>query len=435
MPNTSSESSIVVTGLGLVGPLGLTADEYGQHLLAGESGIRRTDLIKGLAAPENVGGQAWGFDDSVTKTVMPKKQRKFVRVMCREIESGVVSALNAVEHAGLNLDEMDRSRIGVDFGANLMFSPPDVLLDACVKCSDENGDFDYDQWGTTGLNVMEPLWLLKYLPNMPACHISIALDARGPSNSLTLDEVSGINAISEACSIIRRGRADVMIAGVTGTRLHPVKSMHVALWDDLAQYDSPPETWCRPFDQSRKGQVVGEGAGTLILERRDHAEARGAEILAEVLGTGSSCVMDRSGKGDMVKSLTNAIRAALSAAGIAPDELGHVNANAGGSPSGDAAEAEALHQSLGAKAADIPVTALKSYFGSSGAGCGVYELAGSILAGRQGVIPKTLNYESGDSTFPLNVVHGEHASAGSKLFLKTNVTRIGQAAAVVFKTA
>ena len=190
--------------------------------------------------------------------------------MCREIQFGVASASLAIENSGLDLEAIDHERFGVDFGANLMFSPPQVLKDPCWLCVDE-GDaefyFKHEQWGTKGLSNLEPLWLLRYLPNMPACHIGIYADARGPSNSITVNEASGNLAVAEAFHVIMRGLADTMIAGTTGTRIHPVKSMHAALWDILAEHgDDPPETWSRPFDKTRTGEVLAEGACSLILE-------------------------------------------------------------------------------------------------------------------------------------------------------------------------
>ena len=434
MSSSESTRRVVITGLGIVSPLGIGPAAFWQRLERGESGIGAVEP-EANAAPGHVGGQVPGFTDDVTKDIMPKKQRKFVRVMCREIELGVVSALSAVTQSGIDLDAIDHSRFGVDFGANLMFSPPDVLKDACWACTDTTAagpKFDYEQWGGTGLGVMEPLWLLKYLPNMPACHIGIAVDARGPNNSLTLDEASGNLAVGEASRIILRDRADVMIAGTTGTRLHSVKTMHAALWNDLANGPGPPETWVRPFDRDRTGQVVAEAACSVILESAEHAEARGATIYGEVLGLGSSCVCQPDGTPDLQRAIVNAARAALRDAGVTAEQIGHVNANGLGSRTADAAEAAAICELF---PDGVPVVALKSYFGNSGSGCGVLELVGSLLALRHGVIPKTLNYEHADDACPLNVVHGAHLPTDNRLFLNINATRQGQASALIVRSS
>jgi 3-oxoacyl-[acyl-carrier-protein] synthase II len=362
--------------------------------------------------------------------------------MCREIQMGVASAALALENSGLDLKQVNHERMGVEFGANLMFSPPEVLKDACWRCVDEqDGErrFIYDDWGSGGRNAernsgmggMEPLWLLRYLPNMPACHIGIYADARGPSNSITLDDASGNLAVGEACRVIQRGQADVMIAGTTGTRLHPVKTMHAALWDDLAVSEGPPSTWSRPFDLRRSGQVVAEGACTFILESEEHARSRGAEILGTVLGAASSCVMDRNGRPDLRRALANAMRGALREAGRSPEDVGHINANGLGSRRADAEEALAIQDVFGERGRTVPVTAIKSYFGNAGSGSGTLELAASLLALKHGVILPTLNYETPDPECPLNVVHGEPMPATNKVVLKVSVTRMGQASAVL----
>ncbi|MEM9703152.1 MAG: beta-ketoacyl synthase N-terminal-like domain-containing protein, partial [Planctomycetota bacterium] len=271
MSTEPARRRVVITGIGVVSPLGIGVEAFLDSLRAKRSGIDVvTDVMDASAAPGNVGGEIPDFDDGVTKSAMPRKQRKFVKVMCREIEFGVVSAMQAVESSGLDLEALDRSRIGVDFGANLMFSPPSVLADAGAACADpilpgsaEPRQFEFHRWGQEGMKVMEPLWLLKYLPNMPACHIGIALDARGPSNSLTMGGASGNAVLSEAARIIERGRADIMIAGTTGTHLHPVRTTNAGLFKELAAGDGPPGTWCKPFDARRIGEVVGEGASTV----------------------------------------------------------------------------------------------------------------------------------------------------------------------------
>ena len=430
---------VVITGVGVVSPLGIGLDPFLASLREKRSGVRVVkDVMDASAAPGNVGGEVPGFDDGITKEAMPKRQRKFVKVMCREIELGVVSALQAVEHSGLDLDAADRSRVGVDFGANLMFSPPAVLRDACEVCvgpvpevSDSETHFEFRKWGAKGMKVLEPLWLLKYLPNMPACHIGIALDARGPSNSLTMGGASGNVALSEAAHIIERGRADVMIAGTTGTKLHPVKTLNAGLFRDLADGgDADPGAWCKPFDEHRTGQVVGEGACTVILEERGHAEARGATIFGEVLGFGSACVAELDGTGHLGPALAAAGRAALRDAGLSPADLSHVNAHGTGTRKNDADECRGLTTLL--DGARTPIVGLKGYTGNAGAGSGVQELAASLLMLREGLIPVTLNCDAPDCD--LDVVTGDHRKiTGDRVFLNLSATRGGQASAAVVR--
>ena len=224
---------------------------------------------------------------------------------------------------------------------------------------------------------------------------------------------------------------DVMVTGVTGTRLHTVKACHSNHWDVLA--DGPAETRVRPFDNSRTGEALSEAACTLILEAREHAEARGAKILGTILGCGSSSVSNRSGHPDEATAVCQSAAAAIARAGLSVEDIGHVNACASGHPRRDQYEAEGLRRLFGNHADSVPVTAVKSYLGSTGSAAGLCEIAASLLALQHGVIPKTLNFSTPDSEAPLNVVHGEHQPCSNGIFLKTSVTRVGQASAVVVR--
>jgi len=271
---------------------------------------------------------------------------------------------------------------------------------------------------------------------MPACHISISADARGPSNSLTLDDASGNTVVGEAMRILLRGDADIMIVGVTGTTLHPIKTLHLALWDDLARTPEAPERRARPFDLHRSGRVVAEGSCSFILEDRAHAESRGAKIWGRVLGTGSSCVLDPQKGPNYRLALANAMRAALRDAGLQPAQIGHINAHGLGTKDVDIAESQAILDVFGDELGRrIPVTAMKSYFGNSGAGSSLLELAASIIGLSKGVIPYTLNYETPDPECPLNVVSKELQPTSNGIVLSVNVTRAGQAAAAIVEVA
>lgn len=437
-----SNRRVVITGMGIVSPLGIGTDPFWEGLSTGRSGIAPLDFLEYSAAPRNTGGEVKEFTEQAARKTYLKPLRKSLKVMCRDIQLGVASALLAVEQSQIDLDTIDHQRFGVDFGANLMLSPPEVLKDACRTCIDDFGEampFHFDRWGrggqnpdgTSGMEKMEPLWLLRYLPNMPACHIGIAADARGPNNSITLDEASGNLAVGEAARIIQRGTADTMIAGTTGTRLHAVKSIHAVLWDHLAESDDPPESWCRPFDKRRMGQVLAEGACSFLLEDESQATSRGATIYGTVLGSGSSCVNRPDGKPDSRQALVNAMRAALANAGMEPGDVGHINAHGLGTIADDRDEAGAIQDVFGPLSNSVPVTALKSYFGNAGSGCATLELAGSLLGLAEGVIPATRNFETPDPDCPLNVVHGEPLATENRVVLNIDFTRTGQASALI----
>ncbi len=429
----TSKRQIAITGVGVVSPLGIGIDEFWGNLSAGRSGITKVDLINDSALPDHIGGQARGFNDKKARELV--RPKKSIKAMCREIQMGVASAMVALENAGLGEGQtaVAPERLGIDFGANLMLSPPEVLARGALSCCEEGAfEFHHEKWGEIGLKNMEPLWLLLFLPNMPACHIGISADARGPSNSLTMAEASGGLAISEAIRILERDSADVMICGTTGTTLHAIQSMHAVMWNELAPaIGGDPAKAIRPFDLNRTGQVVSEGAATIILEDLEHAKARNAKIFGRILGAGSACVTKSQGIGNLRVALKLAMQNALRDAGLQPADIGHINAHAEGDPKDDVEEALAIHDVFGDLGSKVPVTALKSYWGNPGASCGTLELVGSLLAVDHGVVPPTLNYETPDPKCQLNVVHGEPLKISNKVFLKTSVTKAGQATAIV----
>jgi len=431
MSSSTTPTYGVVTGLGAVTPIGIGKDAFLEGLRSGRSGISPVTLFRGIASPGGLGGEVKDFTDDAAKKNWLKDQRKWIKVMCREIAMGAASANLALADCGLNLEAIDRHRLGVEFGANLMFFMPDSMTDPCKACQDANGDFQFQQWGPLGLPKMEPLWLLKYLPNMPACHIAISADAQGPSNSLTMDEISGNVAMNEALSVLRRGAADIMIVGTTGTRIHPTKSIHAKLWDQVGFDAANPSHSCKPFDTRRNGQVIGEGAATLILENPNHAAARGAKVYGRILAGASSCVTDRAGNPDSKRALVNAMRAALRQAGLDTSSIGHINAHGLGCTEQDQAEADAIREVFGSSAAKVPVTAFKGYYGNAGASSGSFDLAATFAGLDQGVLYPVLGCETPDPKCGLDIVHGQARPVTNKTFLKLSFTRRGQASVVV----
>jgi 3-oxoacyl-[acyl-carrier-protein] synthase II len=293
---------------------------------------------------------------------------------------------------------------------------------ACVV----DGKFDFARWGTHAMPEMYPLWLLKYLPNMVASHVGIAHDARGPTNAITLGEVSAPMAIAEAVRVIERGQADVMIAGGASSRNHP------SIWifrDDrlMSHRRDEPERASRPFDAGRDGMVAGEGAGAVVLESRRHASARGAKILGTIRGQASSFELLRNGTPSESTAVRRAIERALADANLSPADIDHVNAAGLSTLWHDRLEAQAIRQVLG----DAPVTAPTSYFGNLGAAAGAVELVASVLALRHRQIPATLNYETPDAECPVNVVHNSPAVATKRAAISLNISPRGQTAALV----
>jgi len=413
---------IVITGAGVVSPIGIGVDAFWESLVAGRSGIRPVDLFDASSLRVRFGGQVPDFD--AKQYVRP---RKSLKVMSREIQLGFAAADLAMIDAGIVEGSLEPERFGVVFGSDMIYADLEDL-EQTYRRSIRDGSFDFQLWSEAIHEELHPLWLLKHLPNMAASHIAIAYDARGPNNSIVLGDVSSLLAIAEAASVIRRGWADVMLAGGTGCRLHPTAL--VARGDALLSHRADDfQAACRPFDRDRDGLVNGEGAGAIVLEAREHAERRQATIRAEVLAVAARCEAGAHRKGLTGQALRLAIRAALEEAGLTREELGHVNAHGVGTVAMDRAEAQAIAAELG----DVPVTAVKSSFGHLGAGGGTVELVASLMGLPRGLVPATLNYETPDPECPVNVVHGEPLAGRPATAMKVNLSSTGQAVAMVVR--
>lgn len=419
----------VITGIGVVSPVGIGKDAFWQNLVSGRTGIDFLRAFPSEHLPSKIAAEISNFDP-----LEFVHQKKFLKVMSRDIQLGVSASCLAMKDAGLSCGEVAPERLGVTFGAGRISTTPQELFDAVSNCSTDQQKFQFTRWGEGSMGNITPLWLLRQLPNMPACHVSIEFDARGPNNTITSRDSSALLAISEAVGVIERGAADCMIVGACSSNIHPVDIAKLSLFEGLSQRDDDPQRACRPFDFGRDGTIVGEGAATFIVESYDHAVKRGAEIYAEVLGAGAGCDGAESQNGSNGTGLVRAIEAALRQAGIRPDEIGHINAHGKSTQKDDLVEARAYHRAFGALSEKIPVTALKSYFGHFDAGSGAVELAGSLLAMRTGLIPKTLNYEVPDPRCRLNVVHREPIRQTTATALSVNRTSMGQSAAVIVRS-
>jgi 3-oxoacyl-[acyl-carrier-protein] synthase II len=428
---------VVITGLGLVSPLGNSPARLWDALIAGKSGIGPLASVPGDALPTRFGGEAREFTGAVEdfgplEKTFARNIKKSLKMMCREIQMGVAVAQLAMGDAALKLAETDLDRMGVLYGSDYMLTLPQEFATGIRNCEDAQGRFHFSRWAEAGLPSVEPLWLLKYLPNLPAAHIAIFNDLHGPNNSLTIREASSNQAIAEAYGTIERGHADVMIAGATGTRVHPGRTLHVVLQEQIAEDANDPATISRPFDKNRTGQVIGEGAAAIILEELSHAQKRGAKILGEVIGYGSSSVSNIRGIGDLYQTARNALIGALRTSGLSPDSVGHLNAHGLATLHSDREEARAIHEVFGGRKTAVPVVAAKSYFGNLGAAGGLVELIASVLALNHGQLFRTLNYETPDSECPIHVIARDGQQPGDS-FINLNLTPQGQGSAIAVR--
>ena len=434
MSHTDEPREVVITGLGVVSPIGIGRDAFWSSLIEGRSGVRPISRFDTTGLPVRIGAEVLDFDPKAY--VRP---RKSLKVMSREIQFGFAAADFAINEAALPTATVEPDRFGVVFGAEMIYCDLTELEGAYRQCL-ASGSFNFTQWYEAAGRELYPLWLLRNLPNMIACHVAIAHDARGPCNTIGHSDVGSLGAITEAVRTIQRGAADVMVAGAVGARVHP--TLFAYRGDaDLSHRNDQPQHASRPFDAGRDGLVNGEGAAAFVLESRDYAEQRGAPIIARILSYASAHEPLRGNLALGPLPLTgSAVRTVLTEslrrAGLEPTDVSHVNAHGLSTIADDRYEAQAIHAVLG----DVPVTAPKSFFGHLGAGGGAVELVASILALHAGEIPVTLNYEKPDPACPINVVHGQPLRIGKSqpgakpaplTALKLSSSRLGHAAALI----
>ncbi|TWT32655.1 beta-ketoacyl-[acyl-carrier-protein] synthase family protein [Blastopirellula retiformator] len=415
---------VVITGLGVVAPTGIGVPIFWNAMLEGKSGIAPLEQFSAPGFPANFGGEIRDFDPKVYV-----KPRKSLKVMCREIQTGFSAAAMAMEQAGLQPGSVDPDRLGVVYGSEMFFSNYDDMISAYQKCL-QDGEFLFENWGDAFTSEINPLWMLKYLPNMPACHVGIYFDGRGHNNTICSDSISSHVALSEGVSQIRRGHVDAMIVGGTGSRV-AINALMFRGPELLSHQNVDPSKACRPFDKDRDGTVHGEGAAALVLESRAAAEARGAQILAVVGGDACRFACTEKEQPFTSGAVSSSITAVLDDAKLTAQDVGAVIAHGVSMRSDDALEAAAIAETLG----DVPVTAPKSMTGHIGAGCGALDLVTATMMLQESVVPATLNYETPDPGCPIKVVHSEPLSAPLKSVVSLTQNRTGQVTAVALKRA
>lgn len=413
---------VAITGLGVISPSGLTLDSFWQSLHAGRSAVSPIRKFDVSELPSRIGGEI--PDEFDPKQYVDKKERKRLNQMSSVFHYAVAAARNAWIDSGLEQSKIDPTRFGVFFGASSQ--PGDINdLGPAARCSKIDGEhrIDLNKFGAEGIGQIPPIWLLNYIPNIAACHISVLHDAQGPSNSITQSDVAGLTALGEAYHAIAENRADLALVGASDTKMQPVLTVRFSLLYDVSRRDDNPAGACRPFDRNRDGMVLGEGAGFFLLEEWEHAKRRGARIWGEMVGFGSAFDLNRDGAG-----VARCMRQSLQSADASLSEIDHVIAHGLGSVPQDAWEAKGINQALEGR--PIPVVAYKPYLGNIGAGSTQVEIAASLLGYRQGVIPRTLNYEHPDPECPVLVAREPRVPQRQR-FLKVALNEQGQCASVV----
>lgn len=429
---------VVITGVGAVTPLGNTSAELWEGLCAGRCGIDRIQAFEPSGFTCQIAGEVKNFK---IRDYIPKALRKNTKLMSRDIELSIAAAKEAFVDAGIITKadgegqvNLDSQRTAIILGAGLI-SCDLVELAPAIAASVTDGKFDIRKWGKDGLELVTPLWLLKYLPNMLACHIGIIHDIQGPSNTITCAEASGLLAISEARDIIARRDSDAALTGAAEAKVNPIVMIRQMLLERAtSEYNDKPHQACRPFDADAKGSVFGEGAGLLVLESLETAKARGAKVHAEIVGAGESNNLNAAyehleadGKG-----LQLAIEQALTEAQVKPEELDLVIPHGTSIAADDLAESKALESVLGDAVTDVPVLPTKSMVSNTGAASGTIDIIAAIHAMRDGKIPAGLNCDKKTDGCNLNIVT-EAIEKDVRYALCCSYTYGGQTAAIILK--
>ncbi|MGL6195908.1 MAG: beta-ketoacyl-[acyl-carrier-protein] synthase family protein [Thermoguttaceae bacterium] len=461
---------VVISGLGVVSPLGIETDQFWNGLVEGRSGVRPFHFTREGDSPIPFAASCADFTGDIENfgeenPAKKKTIKKATKLMSREIQLAVASAQKALKDAKYDRLENDdlACRVGVSFGCDLIYSTVEDLLDGIIACTEKNADnagdtdssslgsslkFDFSKWAELGMTKMTPLWQLKYLSNMPSSHIAIINEFRGTNNSILLRETSIGAVASETVQMIRAGKIDLAIIGATGSKIHPVKMVQAIHNDELAHAaeNGDYKSLSRPFDKNRMGMVLGEGAGALILESYEHAVARGAKIYGEIVCGSTTACPDKyakfgsnSGTNGVETALHNVMKNIFAESEYIlgrPFELnalGHINANGLGTKSADIAEAQAIRKFFADRETPLPITTVKGHFGNLGAGSGAIELIASVLAMQEGKLFPTLNFTESDPDCGVcPVKSGETVMSGDS-FLKLSFNSQGQASGVLVR--
>jgi 3-oxoacyl-[acyl-carrier-protein] synthase II len=399
---------VVITGVGVVSPIGIGAPAFFENLLAGAVGVRRIAQFDPGGFATQIAGEvpAYKIGDYV-----PKSYRKATKVMARDIELAVVAADDAFKDAGLKSKaytespEIKPERFGCNIGAGLINTDLPELT-AAMHVAREGNRLDLHKWGAEGMTQLTPLWLLKYLPNMLACHVTIIHGLKGPSNTITCSDASSHLAIGEAFRTIQRGKADLAICGGAESKVNPMGLIRQALLKRMTETrNDEPATAVRPFDAEADGTAMGEGGGLLILEEYEHAKARGAKVYAEIVGFGASQdthrITDPEPSGH---SYGRAISKALAEANVPPAGVDLLIPCGLGIPSHDRAELNGLTQVFGGGLERVPMALPKAQIGNLAAGTGA-EVAAAVLAVQQDKLPPAVNTRRPLGDRMLNVSH------------------------------
>jgi 3-oxoacyl-[acyl-carrier-protein] synthase II len=388
--------------LGVVAPNGIGKEAFWSACLRGTSAVGPIRSFDASDHPVQIAAEVPDFD---VTPFLPAAQRKSLKIMSRAMRFGVAAAALGVRDSGLDLARENPETVGVVMGTGLVPMDLPEVTPALVEACDDSGRLETTRLGRRGERAVFPLWILKYLPNMVAAHISLALNAQGPNSTITTACAASTQAVGEAFRLIARGDADIVLAGGADSRIDPLLMLAYTALGALSRADRPPAEVSRPFDGGRDGFVLGEGAAVLVLEELGRAKRRDAPIYAEVLGLGSSfdaySITKPAPDG---RGAARAIEAALREARVDHGNVDYINAHGTSTRLNDVMETVAVKRVFGEGARALPLSSIKSMVGHLIGAAGAVEALALALTLHRGVLPPTINQTQPDPACDLDYV-------------------------------
>ncbi len=429
MKNQSTPAQVVITGMGIICPIGLDVETAWQAMLSGKSGVAPTTVFDSSTMPTQFAAEVKEYD--VAKYVQNPHLHKNAN---RGSQFVLGATVQACQQADISLetdppsDQIDRTRLGIYLGAGEGAVNTDAFFGALVAgWEKEQRAMDWGQWAKVAFEQMDPLHELEQEPNMPAAHLALLTGARGPTRSCLTACAASTQAVGEAYDILQNGEADVMIAGGAHSMIHHLGVMGFNRLTALSTRNEQPELASRPFSNSRDGFVLGEGAAILILETLASAKRRGVAILAEIIGYGSSADAFRvTDMHDEARGAIAAIELALKDANIAPEAIDYINAHGTSTAENDSIETMAIKRVFGPHAHNIPISSVKSTMGHLIGAAGAAELIACVLALRDNTLPPTANLHDSDPQLDLDYVPNEPRRADLNIVLNESFGFGGQ---------
>ena len=422
---------VVITGMGWVTPMGHDIESVWKRLLNGESGIDYTTIFDASTFPTTFSAEVKGYDlrnhieDVAGKHTAAGRNSRFALGACAQ----------AWRAAGMDKAQLDLDRVGIYLGSGEGSLDFDAYTRAAMGgWHDGATELDAIKWAQLAAASMDPTGELEQEPNMPLSHLSILTGARGPAFNCLTACAASTQAIGEAMEILRRGDADVMIAGGAHSMIHPLGVTGFNRLTALSTFNEDPPRSSRPFDAKRGGFVLGEGAGMVIVETLEHAQKRGARILAELVGYGSTAdafrITDQDPQG---MGAVKAMQAALADAQLQPSQVDYINAHGTGTKENDGNETVAIKKLVGELAHTVPVSSIKSMMGHLIAAAGSVELITCVLAIRDQILPPTMNLTEADPECDLDYVPNKARAAKVNVAMSNSFGFGGQNDTVVVK--